>query len=152
MMVSTKNTSALMLLATTFFWNKVAAFSIRRNQCFACVDIGRSRRVLSKLYSGIPVDDEAMLEEMERLEAMGGDPFFLTPENWSCDDPEIEEKSEIMESSFGLFDASEEDLLSIHRYVTDGKGPTPKSAGQKADVWQGWDGTVDDDAHLGMDD
>ena len=141
-----------MCMVTIFLRNKVVAFSIRQEHCFAYADTGGNRLVPSKLYIGIPVGDEAMLEEMERLEAMGGDPFFLTPDNWSDDDTEIEERGEIIAPSFGLFDTLEEDPLSIHRFVTDGKGPTPKSVGQKTDVWQGWDGTVDDDAHLGLDD
>ncbi len=78
------------------------------------------------------------------------DPFFL-------DDEESEIKMEKKESvvlpenlgsAASIFEA-------VERSVTDGKGPSPKKKDNdpiesKSSDWE-WDGTVDEDAHLGWD-
>ncbi|KAL3915001.1 MAG: hypothetical protein SGILL_005849 [Bacillariaceae sp.] len=115
-----------------------------------------------------PMDDR-----FAELEAMGGDPFFLS------EDDEEEEKESISEMKDSPQDDKEDDAeptalsagfmmssaaLSTEspatRFVTDGLGPSPKTGPPKPtvesekkedDVWE-WDGIVNEDAHLDLDD
>ena len=107
-----------------------------------------------KLQNRLPIDDEEMLKEMDRIEEMGGDPFFLTPENWIQDDTEVEDEVEMAPSVNFITPAFADNSVHpiVARFATDGKGPTPKEAAPKSEVWQGWDGIVDENAHLGIDD
>jgi len=128
----------------------VASFSGARRRHFALGANNKPTKLTwTKLETRIPIDDEDMLQEMERIEAMGGDPFFLTQETW-IEDPFVQDEMEHVAPSMDFMAASAESVTV--RFATDGKGPAPKSSAPKPDTWQGWDGTIDEDAHLGLDD
>lgn len=81
------------------------------------------------------------------IEAMGGDPFFLT-------DDEMEQSNEDMDEPFSINLETPmrgpDPTAEEERYATDGKGPTPPKLPKKKVVeedWE-WDGTVDEDAHM----
>mmetsp|Transcript_20014 Transcript_20014/g.41230 ORF Transcript_20014/g.41230 Transcript_20014/m.41230 type:complete len:145 (-) Transcript_20014:81-515(-) len=82
------------------------------------------------------------------IEAMGGDPFFL-------DDEESKVKMADKESAIlpekSVSDASPK--KADKRSATDGMGPTPRKNDNpdKSDSAWEWDGTVDEEAHLGWD-
>ena len=88
-------------------------------------------------------------DRLAEVEAMGGDPFFLTDE-----DDELEESNEKdepfsmnLETPMGV---GPDPTAEEERYATDGKGPTPQEVPKK-EVMEGdweWDGTVDEDAHM----
>jgi hypothetical protein len=102
------------------------------------------------LHNRIPVDDEDFQAEMDRIAAEGGDPFFLTPENWEGTNGNIEEEDEQTGTSMKLvtFSETENEDSETFSYATDGKGPSPRLSSPKADAWKTWDGTVDEDAHM----
>jgi hypothetical protein len=99
--------------------------------------------------------------EMDEIEAMGGDPFFLTEEaivsNTISDDNDDDlDSSPLSSSSFSMLSHLELDGIVGNveeRYATDGKGPTPASYKWKPAENDDfvWDGIADDDAHLGLD-
>jgi hypothetical protein len=104
------------------------------------------------------VENDSFSDRMSEIDAMGGDPFFLSDDDKNGD-AAAEEDDEILEppssrlASMGMFAgdgvASVLDTLE-ERYVTDGKGPMPKepeSQQQRDDDWE-WDGVVIEDAHM----
>jgi hypothetical protein len=110
-----------------------------------------------------PFDDRAA-----ELTALGGDPFFLSDElDGNNDDTletplqdEEEVSSSILSPEFMMAAASVSLHSPVNRFVLDGKGPSPKvpppshGSGTKkddGDVWE-WDGMVDENAHLDLDD
>jgi hypothetical protein len=106
------------------------------------------------------LDDRAV-----ELEAMGGDPFFLSDND---DDDDDDEKSKELDDATASFPSLSSEFMKVaatispkspvHRFITDGLGPSPKnrpSAPQTEfsnDVAWEWDGVVDEDAHLDIDD
>jgi len=88
-------------------------------------------------------------DRLAEIEAMGGDPFFL-------EDEEIEAKITEKETaaSSEKMDFSAPPTETNERFVTDGQGPSPRKDETKSDdsdpEWE-WDGTVDEDAHMGWD-
>lgn len=119
------------------------------------------------------VEGSSFESQLEEIEAMGGDPFFFTPtKDGNTDSPQNSDvtggrtteddeglvPTSFLSSSFLNTIDSVVDAISLveERYSTDGKGPTPSNQnyGTKKTVEQlalEWDGTVDDDAHLGLD-
>jgi hypothetical protein len=95
------------------------------------------------------VEGEDFSDRMAELEAMGGDPFFLS----DGDDDDDQQSSTdtdndlaMMSSAAGVPNAV--DTLE-DRYVTDGKGPMPNTRKEepRGDGWE-WDGIVDENAHM----
>lgn len=133
-------------------WNhEVAAFRFARNAF-----LQHQKQTSSCLYAnkGAPpqtaysyVEGGDYESRRQEIEAMGGDPFFLS------DDDDLEEKEEAnepfmtnRETPMGGPDPTAEE----ERYATDGKGPTPRDPPKKEAVdedWE-WDGIVDEDAHM----
>ena len=123
------------------------------------------------------VEGSSFESQIEEIEAMGGAPFFFTPTkdgntdeltdspqssdatgSRTTEDDEGLVPTSFLSSSFLNTIDSVVDAISLveERYSTDGKGPTPSNQnyGTKKTVEQlalEWDGTVDDDAHLGLD-
>ena len=118
------------------------------------------------------VEGSSFESQLEEIEAMGGDPFFFTPTtDGNTDSSQINAKdssitnndedeglipTSFLSSSFlNTIDAVDAISLVEKRYSTDGKGPTPSKQNQGAKTVEElaleWDGTVDDDAHLGLD-
>ena len=93
-------------------------------------------------------------DRMSEIEAMGGDPFFLTDDEEDGMNEE-DELDTLLPSAFSTNIAA----TSVRwgnptgeeergRFATDGKGPTPKPS-REISVEE-WDGTVDEEAHLGL--
>lgn len=85
----------------------------------------------------------------EEIEAMGGDPFFL-----SDDDEDVvikDEKDEPFSSNMETPMSGPDPTMEEDRFATDGKGPTPRDPPPKTEVvnedWE-WDGAIDEDAHM----
>lgn len=108
-----------------------------------------------------PLDDR-----LAELEAMGGDPFFLGDDPDVDDDtkklPSLEEENEdsstVLCAEFMVAAATLSAKSPVTRFVTDGLGPSPKSPpppsgaeDEKLDDWV-WDGIVNEDAHLDLED
>lgn len=119
----------------------------------------------TRLYSDEPshsfVEGASFDSRMEEIEAMGGDPFFMIPGDDKQEDSSTEEDSNIsmmasipFSSALGsiLDEATGDDDDEEPRFATDGKGPTPsrKVEPQRVNPADLWDGTVDEDAHLGF--
>jgi hypothetical protein len=127
----------------------VAAFTQPSQHRFACTGARQIKPSWSKLQNGIPIDDEELLEEMDRIAAEGGDPFFLTPESWDEKKGDIEEVEQPGPSKKLLaYSVTENDDSSTIPYATDGRGPAPRLSSPQPDAWKSWDGTVDEDAHM----
>lgn len=103
------------------------------------------------------VEGEAYDDRFNEIEAMGGDPFFLDEEDES---DERNEKAEENDTSMLLQNSHLSSLIakassvSSSRSATDGLGPTPmqsKNTSKNDDENWEWDGSVDEDAHLGFD-
>jgi hypothetical protein len=73
--------------------------------------------------------------EIDEIEALGGDPAFFLEEGEFCS---------------VVPDASAPFEQQPQRHATDGMGPTPRKTNKYAEMDE-WDGTVDDEAHLGLD-
>lgn len=73
--------------------------------------------------------------ELDEIEALGGDSAFFLEEG---------------EFSSAVPDGSAPFEQQPQRRVTDGMGPTPRKTNKYAEMDE-WDGTVDDEAHLGLD-
>ncbi|KAI2495504.1 hypothetical protein MHU86_19000 [Fragilaria crotonensis] len=105
-------------------------------------------------------DGSPYSRELEEIEEMGGDPFFFTPPQEGDDDQTLDDQDEFVDATSVLspsflsaVDTVEAISAVEERYATDGKGPTPsKKASKFTDSLAfEWDGTVDEDAHLGLD-
>ena len=85
-------------------------------------------------------------EQRQEIEAMGGDPFFLSDgEDAGAQDETFMTNLETPMGAGNPVAAGQEE-----RYATDGKGPTPRDPRKVEAVdeeWE-WDGIVDEDAHL----
>lgn len=100
------------------------------------------------------VEESLFDERASEIEAMGGDPFFLTGDEGEDMTEEVEQDMSLPSAFFSnnppaparLDEPTEEE----GRYATDGKGPTPKKASREKSYLE-WDGTVDENAHLGLD-
>jgi hypothetical protein len=68
------------------------------------------------LHNRIPVDDEDFQAEMDRIAAEGGDPFFLTPENWEGTNGNIEEEDEQTGTSMKLVTFSETETRILKHF------------------------------------
>jgi len=104
------------------------------------------------------VEGETYDDRFSEIEAMGGDPFFMDEEEKS-EEQVSDERVKMAESQDAatLLENSHLGALLAKagaRSATDGKGPTPKESNTVAikeePDWE-WDGTVDEDAHLGFD-
>ena len=91
---------------------------------------------------------------------MGGDPFFFTPPQEGDDDQTLDYQDEFVDATsllspsfLSAVDTVEAISAVEERYATDGKGPTPSKKTSKFtdSLAFEWDGTVDEDAHLGLD-
>ena len=110
-------------------------------------------------------DGSSYSRELEEIEEMGGDAFFFTPTPREDDDDDRQESNgeddadefvgtTLLSPSFlSVVDTVESVSAVEERYATDGKGPTPSKKPNK--VTDGlafeWDGTVDEEAHFGLD-
>lgn len=94
--------------------------------------------VMSNMGDPGPVSGfDSEVNFLEGLEEMGGDPFFL-------DDSDV--------GSASIQPEFRKRKDSTQRYAADGQGPTPRTADEaiEDERWE-WDGTVDEDAHFGLD-
>lgn len=87
--------------------------------------------------------------QRELIEAMGGDSFFFTQ------DGVVEEEeappAAFMSSSFrAMMENTAEADVTPERFATDGKGHAHSRQEPTDSIAFEWDGTVDDDAHLGF--
>mmetsp|Transcript_10658 Transcript_10658/g.15492 ORF Transcript_10658/g.15492 Transcript_10658/m.15492 type:complete len:166 (-) Transcript_10658:1091-1588(-) len=104
-------------------------------------------------------DDVSSLERRrEEIEAMGGDSFFFSEEHddVSSETDVSNDDDSHMPSMSLLSNAAALDVASggdaVERFATDGLGPAPKQKESTNSYWDGlWDGTVDEEAHLGLD-
>lgn len=112
-------------------------------------------------------DASSYSRELEEIEEMGGDSFFFLPmqqeggdddnyrqEGKGLDDADEFVGTTLLSSSFrSVVDTVESVSFVEERYATDGKGPSPsKKPSKVADTLEfGWDGIVDEEAHLGLD-
>jgi hypothetical protein len=101
------------------------------------------------------VEDDPYDDRISEIEAMGGDPFFLADDEADDMYEEVEQDS-LLSSAFLTNIAAASERLGNRtgeeereRYATDGQGPTPKPS-REISVEE-WDGTVDEQAHLGLD-
>jgi hypothetical protein len=100
------------------------------------------------------VEGQDFSDRMAELEAMGGDPFFLSDgddddqQSSTGKDNDIEAPSSTLMSSAAGGVPNVVDALE-DRYVTDGKGPMPNTRKEepRGDGWE-WDGIVDENAHM----
>ena len=95
------------------------------------------------------VEGSSFGSQRELIEAMGGDSFFFTQ------DGVVEEEeappAAFMSSSFrAMMENTAEDDVTPERFATDGKRPAPSRQEPTDSIAFEWDGTVDDDAHLGF--
>jgi hypothetical protein len=97
---------------------------------------------------GDPYDDR-----MSEIEAMGGDPFFITDDEEDDANEVVEQDTSPSSAFLTNLAATTESMVNPtgerERYATDGKGPTPKASREIS--LEEWDGTVDENAHLGLD-
>jgi hypothetical protein len=145
------------------------AMSLSQASCFATTRPAFGTTT-TRLYAGDDdiktshsyVEGASFDSRMEEIEAMGGDPFFAM-------DPadNIVEQSTPVEVETPTIPFSPSALGSIleraaatavvdddnvPRYVMDGKGPMPSKHTERVDPKDFlWDGTVDEDAHMGLD-
>jgi hypothetical protein len=133
-----------------------------------CSAKGWSRTVTFVLENASPSQDHGSArrhydndndDRAAELEAMGGDPFFLTDDEDENDfeqmQNEEDEPAPSLSSEFMMAAAMMTPTSPVNRFVTDGLGPTPRKKEEKVkrlDDGFEWDGTVDEDAHLGLDD
>ncbi|KAG7339276.1 hypothetical protein IV203_024001 [Nitzschia inconspicua] len=118
-----------------------------------------------EMNSGSPFHNRAA-----DLEAMGGDPFFLEDEEETNEENAMEQgnpsqrdaenEASILSAEFVMAAATLSAKSPVNRFVTDGLGPCPKSPPQGSPAeasdegngdWE-WDGVVDDNAHMDIDD
>jgi hypothetical protein len=95
--------------------------------------------------SGDQLDEEEMAARMMELEAMGGDPFFMT----GGDDDDAPDIAEFM-AKVAMAGSDDTQNVVEKRFATDGLGPSPKFKEPLVvdePGWE-WDGTVDENAHL----
>ena len=108
-------------------------------------------------------------QRVAELEAIGGDPFFLSEED-EDDDSDLssreDEDEDVLDAMAGLSSQDQIMFMSAaaetsERFATDGLGPSSsrrqtdnfenqKKSDAADETWE-WDGTVDEDAHLDLD-
>jgi hypothetical protein len=98
------------------------------------------------------VEESSFDDRASEIEAMGGDPFFLTGDGEEDMTDETEQDMSLPPAflSNPAAPCFDEPTGEEERYATDGKGPTPKKASIEKSFLD-WDGTVDENAHLGLD-
>jgi hypothetical protein len=162
---------SLLLLLISAEWSFAFAFVVKLSvwtptpvlpRSKASVELGSNQGRAHSFVEGSSFESQ-----LEEIEAMGGDPFFFTSTNADTDSAQSDatdssvEDEQLVQSSF----LSSSFLNTIHpmdavslvekRYSTDGKGPTPSKQSQDKKTVEElaleWDGTVDEDAHLGLD-
>eukprot|EP00548_Thalassiothrix_antarctica_P000823 CAMPEP_0194147036 /NCGR_PEP_ID=MMETSP0152-20130528/22482_1 /TAXON_ID=1049557 /ORGANISM="Thalassiothrix antarctica, Strain L6-D1" /LENGTH=112 /DNA_ID=CAMNT_0038847709 /DNA_START=138 /DNA_END=476 /DNA_ORIENTATION=- len=90
---------------------------------------------------------------IDEVEAMGGDPFFLTDDDTDIKKNDGDDTTTTMKFDVGSTTTNKKKEIKIEeekRSPTDGKGPMPRAPSKFVEMDE-WDGTVDEEAHLGLD-
>ena len=147
-------------LTTTATWflaadclTQASSLSFVSQRCLATTKASKTLLASSGDGRHSYVEGASYDDRMAEIEALGGDPFFLMDEE-NVDSEEDSSQDQVIPSPSFMSnlanltgDPVEEEEK---RYSTDGKGPTPKSPKKTVSAVE-WDGTVDEDAHLGFD-
>ena len=151
----TRIAAVVLLLLVTTEWSCALVPFVATRTLRGCVFVVCDTMDPSNSFA----DGSLYSRELEEIEEMGGDPFFFTPPQEGDEYQSVDHQDEfvnmaVLSPSFLSSVDTVEAVSGVEeRYATDGKGPTPsKKANKYTDSLAfEWDGTVDEDAHLGLD-
>lgn len=152
-----------MIVKMNLMFLSLACFAASFAESFSIPSQLQQRQTITALHLSGKLDPARRIAEIEE---MGGDPFFFTMDDDDEEETQEEEEEEeqaVMPSMSFMAQVGVANAVvggtPAQRCATDGLGPTPKNtpdvaaataAEKKEEGWE-WDGSVDEDAHLGLD-